>query len=309
MGKKEETTDTGDPEHDAKVQAGLVAFDEEEKLFENEEGRIAREDADKVALNVRDKHPIFKSIEVVDAGDIWNYRYTASSGVKKGNKKFQVPPIFDIKINFANATQQVRQHRRLPTRLKRVGKEGKLLSPQLQGAEIEFYGETEIGESKQKRLGSERQLPSPGRVDIGKASETPHERAHAIGRGFGSEFHFVVYAPRHVNQILQNRGIEEKIRNAYSKMAPGEKIIIGVHVVTHPGTMRLKSVTYKVMIQKGKRRQTHAEIEIGVSGDVKKPKYSLSADFRGEFAAAVQEQVVPLISSALNEAPEELSET
>lgn len=306
FGKKEDASETENPEHDAKVQAGLIAFDEEEKPFERE-GGITREDAEKVAINVRAKHPIFKSIEVVDAGDTWNYKYTASSGVVTGGSQ-KVPPIFDIKINFANATQQVRKHRRLPTRLKRVGKEGRLLSPELQGAEIEFYGETEISESMPERLKSERQLPSPGRIGLGKASETPHERAHAIGRGFGSEFFFVVYAPRHVNQILQNHGIEEKIRNAYLKVAPGEKIIIGVHVVTHPGTMRLKSITYKVMMQKGKERQTHAEIEIGVSGEVKKPKYSLSSDLRGEFAAAVQQQIMPLISSALNEAPEEPSE-
>ncbi len=85
LGKKKDeppTPATGDPEHDAKVDAGLAAIDQEEQKY-LEGGGLSRKEAEQVATKVRQQHPIFKSIAVVDGGGTWDYDYVASPGKKK----------------------------------------------------------------------------------------------------------------------------------------------------------------------------------------------------------------------------------
>ncbi|MDY6784811.1 MAG: GH-E family nuclease [Cyanobacteriota bacterium] len=77
----------GDPEHDTKVSKGLKQIDREETKYTKEEGKITQKDAEKVAAKVKNDNPIFKSIAVVDGGKTWDYRYIASRGTKKGEKK------------------------------------------------------------------------------------------------------------------------------------------------------------------------------------------------------------------------------
>ncbi len=50
-------------------------------------GRIWKKDAQKVANKVKKDNPIFKSITVVDGGEIWDYDWVASNGTKKGEKQ------------------------------------------------------------------------------------------------------------------------------------------------------------------------------------------------------------------------------
>ncbi|MBN2394140.1 MAG: hypothetical protein JXR84_25635 [Anaerolineae bacterium] len=54
--------------------AGLAAFDMEEKPFA-QNGTITQENAAKVAGIVKKKHPVFKSVKVVDGKDSWDYDY------------------------------------------------------------------------------------------------------------------------------------------------------------------------------------------------------------------------------------------
>lgn len=86
FGKKkkedEKPPETDDPEHDAKVTAGLAAFDQEESKY-LDDGAITREKAMSVAASVKSNHPVFKSITVVDGGQTWDYDYVASPGTKK----------------------------------------------------------------------------------------------------------------------------------------------------------------------------------------------------------------------------------
>lgn len=84
--KKDQTEETNDPEHDAKVQAGLADIDQEEAKFVKE-GKIDRDQAEQVAVAVKGKHPIFRSITVVDGGERWDYKYEASSGIAQGPGK------------------------------------------------------------------------------------------------------------------------------------------------------------------------------------------------------------------------------
>jgi hypothetical protein len=53
---------------------GLAAFEKEEKPFVKD-GAITQADAYKVGKIVKDKHPVFKSITVVDGKDSWDYKY------------------------------------------------------------------------------------------------------------------------------------------------------------------------------------------------------------------------------------------
>jgi hypothetical protein len=86
FGKKkpgeEQPPETNDPEHDAKLAAGLAAIDQEEQRH-LKSGRITRKDAQKVASNVRQKHPVFKSITVSDGDGSWDYGYVASPKKRK----------------------------------------------------------------------------------------------------------------------------------------------------------------------------------------------------------------------------------
>lgn len=88
---KGEEKGTGDPDHDAKVQAGLLAIDQEDAKLQKD-GKIEQADAEKVAAKVKREHPIFKSIMVVDGNESWDYKYEASNGTKKGEKKRVVRP-------------------------------------------------------------------------------------------------------------------------------------------------------------------------------------------------------------------------
>ena len=84
--KEDDAPETEDPKHDAKVQAGLAAIDtEEQKHLEG--GKISREDAEKVATSIKQKHSVFKKITVVDAQTRWDYSYVASKGTKTGEEK------------------------------------------------------------------------------------------------------------------------------------------------------------------------------------------------------------------------------
>ncbi|MCP4368489.1 MAG: hypothetical protein GY797_10330 [Deltaproteobacteria bacterium] len=87
--KKEQAPETDDPEHDAKVVAGLASIDQEEQKH-LEENKMSEEDAEKVAATVKAKHPVFKSITVVDGGDTWDYDYIASPVKKKKGVKQKI---------------------------------------------------------------------------------------------------------------------------------------------------------------------------------------------------------------------------
>ncbi len=70
------------PEHEARVQAGLRAIDQEERRYLYE-SKISREDAERVAATVRRSHEVFKSIVIIDGGNTWDYHYEASPGNEK----------------------------------------------------------------------------------------------------------------------------------------------------------------------------------------------------------------------------------
>ncbi|MFP4343540.1 MAG: DUF4157 domain-containing protein [Anaerolineales bacterium] len=68
------------------VETGLAAIDAEESKYV-EDGRIKKEDAEKVAVTVKGQHPVFESITIKDGGETWDYDYIVQRTQKEGNKK------------------------------------------------------------------------------------------------------------------------------------------------------------------------------------------------------------------------------
>ncbi|MCG8346024.1 MAG: DUF4157 domain-containing protein [Chlorobiales bacterium] len=82
IGADADEVNEDDPEKADRVRAGLAAIDSEEaRLVEN--GKISREDAEQVARRVKQSHPVFTRLNVVDGGDSWDYRWEASPGDTK----------------------------------------------------------------------------------------------------------------------------------------------------------------------------------------------------------------------------------
>jgi hypothetical protein len=83
----------GDPEKEKLIQAGLAAIDAADQAA-MKDGELTREAADKVAASVKQKHPIFKSLTVIETQDRIDYDYFCSPGKKKpGVKKGTVGPL------------------------------------------------------------------------------------------------------------------------------------------------------------------------------------------------------------------------
>jgi hypothetical protein len=74
-----------------KVDAGLAAIDAEEGAL-SAVSEITHGQAMKVAEVVKQKHPVFKTLTVVDGGGSWDYDYTASPGAKKKGPKKKLLP-------------------------------------------------------------------------------------------------------------------------------------------------------------------------------------------------------------------------
>ena len=62
--------------------AGVEAIAKEEQQYVKE-GTITHEDAQKTTVGVRQKHPVFKSLTVIDGGNSWDYQYVFRDGGKK----------------------------------------------------------------------------------------------------------------------------------------------------------------------------------------------------------------------------------
>jgi hypothetical protein len=92
LGIGKDKVEEDDPEKAKKVAAGLADIDAEEaKVVEN--GKLSHDEARGVAARVKKNHPVFSSLEVIDGGDSWNYRWKASPGDVKDTpaKKEETP--------------------------------------------------------------------------------------------------------------------------------------------------------------------------------------------------------------------------
>ena len=83
---KEKNADDADPEKQKKVAAGLAAIDAAD-LEVLQDGMLDRDAAEKIAVSVKQRHPVFKSLTVVETKDRIDYCYVASPDkIKKGGR-------------------------------------------------------------------------------------------------------------------------------------------------------------------------------------------------------------------------------
>jgi Bacterial toxin 4 len=97
-----------------------------------------------------------------------------------------------------------------------------------------------IGPSRPRAHYERKVLESPTAAGL-----PGYQRAHLLGAGFGVESPLgLYYAPRFVNLVLQNNGIEQAIREAYRTRYPGAELFIKAEATPHPGTDLLARVVY-----------------------------------------------------------------
>ena len=98
----------GDPEKLKLVQAGLAAIDAEDKAV-MKDGKLTKEAAQKVAASVKQKHPVFKYINVAETKTSIDYKYAASpQGTKPGGQK---PTVGDLGITRKMITWEEDTHK------------------------------------------------------------------------------------------------------------------------------------------------------------------------------------------------------
>jgi hypothetical protein len=99
---------------------------------------------------------------------------------------------------------------------------------------------------REARAGFEKQMRSAAEYSLSELAE--YERAHATGAGLGAESADAIrLAPRYVNQLVQRQGIEAFLKRMVMEAeVAGETVHLETIVRTHPLTMRLKSIAYKV---------------------------------------------------------------
>lgn len=76
----EQQTPHHTPEQQAQIDRGLESITIEEARYA-QNGKISLADAQRVATTIRRNNPVFRSFDVVDGGDSWDYKYSASPEV------------------------------------------------------------------------------------------------------------------------------------------------------------------------------------------------------------------------------------
>jgi hypothetical protein len=112
-----------------------------------------------------------------------------------------------------------------------------------------YRHDTALGPSTGRR---QTELEMPSASEHGRPEVAGMERAHTLGQGTGFESPFAIfYAPREVNQIIQNNGVEELLRGLNSSALPGETFHVSTLTKPHLGTQRLAEIRYRVEVKRG----------------------------------------------------------
>ena len=106
------------------------------------------------------------------------------------------------------------------------------------------------------------------------------QKSHSQGNITGAESDKGIrYAPPEVNQELQRLGIEQHIADINKQKADGVQVLLTTETRSHEGTLRLKSITYKLELSDGNGSPTRIyEAEITVSDNRDNPRVGIDAD-------------------------------
>ncbi len=130
-----------------------------------------------------------------------------------------------------------------------------------------------LRESAGVRGGFER-LIFPG-IEVGLPG---WQRAHSQGPGTGFESpNAIRYAPEEVNQKYQNSGIERYLRELLLLKPEDTELWLMTVTSTHPRTLRLKEIQYRVEAVKGAMSRTLFEASIEVEDKKLSPRVTINA--------------------------------
>jgi len=102
------------------------------------------------------------------------------------------------------------------------------------------------------------------------------QRAHSQGAGTGRESpHGIRYAPEEVNQEYQRLGIERYLRDVLGLKPNDVELWLTTVTSTHPGTLRLKEIQYRVDAVRGTQSQRLFEVSIQVSDSRDNPRVTV----------------------------------
>ena len=145
-----------------------------------------------------------------------------------------------------------------------------------------FIQQESVAGPRRDRLGYEGRISSHGKGGF-KGDIT--ERAHAHGAGLGVESPFAIgLAPREVNQVLQNRGIEDYMRRLRDILPPGATLTYSTVIEMVASSLRQGKISYQLDITMGGERMPFAKFAINVETD---PPWTKRADRKGTRAVTV----------------------
>lgn|SRR5574338_446830 len=111
------------------------------------------------------------------------------------------------------------------------------------------------------------------------------QRAHSQGAGTGFESpNAIRYAPEAVNQQYQRLGIERHVRELLAHKPPGVELWLTTATTTHPRTLRLKEIQYRVDAVQGTQSRRLFEASIAVSDSRDRPRVTVQATPFGTFS-------------------------
>lgn len=125
--------------------------------------------------------------------------------------------------------------------------------------------------------------PRPGRQGTESANYTAsdhgglpkgpkYERAHTLGQTTGTESPFAIwYAPRFVNQNLQNLGIERYMRSLADNQLPNTSYRLVTETAAHPDSSRLSRISYRVEIMVNGQPHPFFDYGIHITGTAEHP--------------------------------------
>jgi hypothetical protein len=136
--------------------------------------------------------------------------------------------------------------------------------------------ESTLGEAA-GRAGMERGMYTA--TEHGNLPPGPHyQRAHSLGQGTGFESPYgVFFAPEHVNQTLQNHGIEAYLRDLAARAQPGETFRVLTRSTPYPRTLRLATMDYTIVRVAGGQSEEVATYSIRVTGSAEHPLVTAGA--------------------------------
>lgn len=104
------------------------------------------------------------------------------------------------------------------------------------------------------------------------------QRAHSQGAGTGFESsHAIRYAPAEVNQQFQRLGIERYLRELVELKPDDTELWLTTVTTTHPGTLRLKEIQYRVDAVRRSRSRRILEASIEIEDSKINPRVTVRA--------------------------------